>query len=156
MAVNITEDVKRRIQELSRKREGRIAPEDVVEDARSKKSPLHKCFDWDDASAAAKHRLHTARQLITSVRVNIVYETQEISVVGYARDPDLYGTQTSGYREIERIAEDEDDAGKLFANEIERCESIIMRSIDIAKALGLETEARKVIRQLANMRKKAD
>jgi len=46
-------------------RNGRIRPEDVVEEARETKSPLHKYFQWDDGLAAQEYRLWQSRQLIT-------------------------------------------------------------------------------------------
>lgn len=51
---------------------GTLVPHDVVKSARPKKSPLHSCFEWDDAAAAQKHRIDQARYLIRSVVV--VYE----------------------------------------------------------------------------------
>lgn len=48
---------------------GTLNPHVVVKAAERKSSPLHKCFTWDDASAADKHRLHEARMLIGSVMV---------------------------------------------------------------------------------------
>jgi len=41
-----------------------LRPEDVVEEARDPRSPLHDQFDWDDSEAAHKWRLHQARNLI--------------------------------------------------------------------------------------------
>lgn len=44
---------------------GILLPEDVVAAAKSKKSPLHDYFTWDDHRAAQEHRLQQARQLIS-------------------------------------------------------------------------------------------
>lgn len=41
-----------------------ISPEEVLEKARNEKSELHKCFEWDDSTAAEKFRLQQARQII--------------------------------------------------------------------------------------------
>jgi len=43
---------------------GVLRPEDVVDEARDPRSPLHDQFDWDDSEAAHKWRLHQARNLI--------------------------------------------------------------------------------------------
>ena len=48
---------------------GRVTPVDIVEDARSEASPLHKAFEWNDTAAAKAFREHQARQMIKSVRV---------------------------------------------------------------------------------------
>jgi len=50
----------------------RLKPGEVVELARHTRSPLHRFFDWNDASAAHKHRLWRARQLISHVRVVVL------------------------------------------------------------------------------------
>jgi len=44
-------------------------PRDVLELARDENTELHKCFDWDDTSAAEKWRLHTARMICCSLKV---------------------------------------------------------------------------------------
>lgn len=67
-----------RIEELKRANaspeypEGRITPEEVVADARDPESPLHGCFTWDMAKAAAKQLVHEARYLIRCYEVQIV------------------------------------------------------------------------------------
>jgi hypothetical protein len=50
-------------------RHGRLAPEDVVEDARPVGSTLHAHFEWDDSVGGEKYRLVQARALIRSVKV---------------------------------------------------------------------------------------
>lgn len=52
------------LQDLLRKHDGRLTPGIVVKAARSKRSQLHLCFDWDDAVAADKWRLTQARSLL--------------------------------------------------------------------------------------------
>jgi hypothetical protein len=51
------------------KRDGKIFTTAVVDAARSKTSPLHAHFEWDDSKAAEQHRLHQARQLIETITV---------------------------------------------------------------------------------------
>jgi hypothetical protein len=48
---------------------GAIRPARVVEMARPDTAPLHKCFEWDNAAAAERHREDQARHLIRSIRV---------------------------------------------------------------------------------------
>lgn len=55
-----------------RKRRGRLTPATVVAEASNPQHPLHKEFDWDDASAARKHRLEHAARLIRLVKVKVV------------------------------------------------------------------------------------
>lgn len=46
---------------------GCLKPTEVVDEARPKKSPLHRYFTWDDTEAAELHRQNEARALIRSV-----------------------------------------------------------------------------------------
>lgn len=39
-------------------------PAQIVDKARDSRTELHKCFEWDDAVAAEKHRLDQARQVV--------------------------------------------------------------------------------------------
>ncbi len=41
-----------------------VTPEQIVNKARNADTELHKCFDWDDTTAAEKYRLHQARQVV--------------------------------------------------------------------------------------------
>jgi hypothetical protein len=43
---------------------GELKPSAVVDAARAKDSPLHKCFEWRDGKAADEYRLIQARKLI--------------------------------------------------------------------------------------------
>ena len=51
-----------------------VTPEEVVKDAKRKKSPLHDAFTWDDSVAANLHRLQQARQLINHIEIVIASE----------------------------------------------------------------------------------
>lgn len=52
-----------------RETSGEITPRNVVDDARSDNSPLHKCFEWDNDKAADNYRLSQARKLIGAIVV---------------------------------------------------------------------------------------
>lgn len=45
----------------------KLTAENILDEAKKKKSPLHDFFDWDDSEAAGKWRLHQARLLINVV-----------------------------------------------------------------------------------------
>jgi len=62
----------KRLEQIEKK-SGAITPVAVVNDARSKASPLHDAFTWDDKEAAEAHRLNEARYLLR----NIVVVTSE-------------------------------------------------------------------------------
>ena len=48
---------------------GRLVSEDVLESARSRKSPIHDWFEWDDTIAAEAYRLRQAGDLIRAVSI---------------------------------------------------------------------------------------
>lgn len=52
------------LRRLEEKNGGRLLPQLVVKAARSKVSPLHQHFEWDDSAAAEKYRVEQARALI--------------------------------------------------------------------------------------------
>jgi len=53
-----------------------VSPQQIVEFARNENTELHKCFDWNDSTAAEKWRLHEARQIVC----NLVFEEQNASM----------------------------------------------------------------------------
>lgn len=55
--------------ESIRKKDGNITPRSVVEKAKSKRSALHRHFEWDDSVAAEKFRLEQARKVIRSIEI---------------------------------------------------------------------------------------
>lgn len=57
------------LERLRKKRGGEYTPEDVVEAARSKRSSMHKLFEWDDTEAARQHRVTQAGTLLRSLQV---------------------------------------------------------------------------------------
>jgi hypothetical protein len=59
------------LNEIEKKR-GFITPTAVVQEAADENSPLHNYFTWDDSKAAHGYRLWQARELITSVNVEIM------------------------------------------------------------------------------------
>ena len=48
---------------------GQISPAQVVDAARSERSPLHPAFEWDNTVAATRHREDQARHLIGALVV---------------------------------------------------------------------------------------
>ena len=55
------------LRRLAGENDGLLMPETVVEAARSKSSPLHSRFEWNNGRAAEAYRIWQARQLIRVV-----------------------------------------------------------------------------------------
>lgn len=52
------------IEALIEKYKEHLTNEEILADARSARSPLHKCFNWDDTDAAEKYRHRQAKRLL--------------------------------------------------------------------------------------------
>jgi hypothetical protein len=65
------------------KKEGALTSQNVLESARSEKSPIHSLFEWDDTKAAEQYRLKQAAQLICNLTVEIETEDKPIECRAY-------------------------------------------------------------------------
>jgi hypothetical protein len=60
-----------------------LTPKEIVSKAKSKNSPIHDFFDWENDSAADKYRLHQARLLLNMIEVKVVFEKGEKNVAAF-------------------------------------------------------------------------
>jgi hypothetical protein len=148
--IKITEAVKQRIAWLENER-GQLTPNVLVDDAASAESPLHAMFEWDDAKAAAKHRLDQARAIIHSVKVKIVTEHVTIQAPMYVRDPSASGKQ-QGYVSVAQLRADPSQARESVLLEFGRAESALVRARAVAVALNLEEDIDQLVARLTGMR----
>lgn len=81
----------------------------ILDKARDEKTELHKCFDWNDESAAEKWRLHQARNIVCSLVIKEKRDgpAQEVRVF-YKTDAE------SGYKPTVLIMQDKDEYRKLL------------------------------------------
>ena len=77
-----------RIDQIRSAHKGELEPVHVVADARSKGSPLHSLFEWNDRKAAEQHRLQQARNLIGAIEVSFETSRGTQSVRAYVSLPD--------------------------------------------------------------------
>lgn len=107
------------VQELKRLAEegdGVLTPESVVEAARVKSCPLHKCFEWDDSEAAAAWRLHQARNLLrVCVQILPNEKAGKECKVFVSLTPDREETG-GGYRLLTRVLSQADQRAQLLAD----------------------------------------
>ncbi len=86
-------------------------PHQVLDLARDPKTELHKCFDWDDSSAAEKWRLEQARQVCKSFTVVIEtsedQEPQRFRVIQHDKEDRVY-------RPVIFTVRDEDQYARLL------------------------------------------
>jgi hypothetical protein len=152
----MTDEEKRRLAEaelqaIAAANGGRLTAEMVVEAARDEESPLHDFFTWDDAAAAAEHRIAQARALIRSVRVVFRTETVTVRAPYFIRDPEMPPSE-QGYVSLPQLRTDEDAARAAITTEFARAAAALQRARSIAVALGLEGEVMELADRLAMLR----
>ena len=130
--------------------EGRLTANAVVTAAENSSHPLHRLFDWNNDTAAHKHRLDTARRLIKSVEVRLTISNHTVRSVAYVKDPSLPGN-VQGYRSVARVRTDPDDARAATVAEIARAAQHLRRARDLATALGSASEVETVLSDLSAM-----
>lgn len=130
--------IAKRLEKLTSLGGGRLTPEAVVQDAKSKTSPLHDQFEWDDSEAGKQWRLQQARELIRSVKIEIQTETRVVSTVRYVRDPAAGAEQ--GYVEVAKLRDDKALAKDALMAEMRAASALFERAKTLAEALGLHQE----------------
>ena len=117
---------------LAKQHKGVLTPEIIVQAAQNEDNPLHNQFDWNDSSAAHKHRLDIARQLLRAVRFE-VRTTKHVfnAVPSYIHNPSADYFEQS-YINIETT--DRETKREVLLDEVERVISMILRAQKISAA----------------------
>lgn len=148
-----------RLAKIAEENGGNLTPDAVLEDARSKKSPLHDQFEWDDSEAAHKYRIEQARVLIRSVRVEVVTEEKTVSVVRYLRNPEM-PSKSQGYADVAAIRDSTELARDALRAEFARARALFDRAESLAAAFSMDAEIRELRQRVIGMderlRKKGD
>jgi len=58
--------------------EGRLTPEDLLEESRDDEAPLHDYIEWDDSVAAEKYRVRQCAHVIRSIITVVEHKESEI------------------------------------------------------------------------------
>lgn len=141
--------ISNRLAEIAKANGGILTPESVVEDAKSKQSPLHGQFEWNVKKAAHQYWLDQARNLIRTVRVAVTEEW--ISAPAWVRDPNAENDQ-QGYVSIVRLRDDKEAAREVIVQEFGRAAGAIRRAREVARFLNLEKEADNLIAQIEDVK----
>ena len=145
---------KERIKALADRNGGRFDADQIIEDARHPQSPLHSYFDWDVERAAMQQWRQVAREMIRSVQVERVVEERTVKTVAYVRDPCKTGSE-QGYVSVDVLRDEPANARQALLSEFSRAEAALRRALDVAKALGLESDVASLLRQIDITRIKA-
>ncbi len=92
---------------------GMLNPEDVVAEAKSKDSPLHPKFTWDNSVAGHLYRLQEARKLIVLVYSSLPQADNQGHQVFVSMKEDRYAG--GGYRTLVSVLQDTEQRSKLLA-----------------------------------------
>jgi hypothetical protein len=133
----LSDAVRERLASLEKN--GRITPEDVIEDAKNPDSPLHSQFEWDQGKAAHAHWVETARKLIRGVRLVRHVESRLVSSVAYVRDPTCAANQ-QGYRSVVSVKTERQLAEEVFREEVRRLVALTRRVSELATMLGMKED----------------
>lgn len=139
-----------RLAKIAEENDGNLTPDAVLEDARSKKSPLHDQFEWNDGEAAHKYRLEQARTLIRSVRVEVTTESKTVSVVRYLRNPEV-PNKAQGYADVVAIRDSSDLARDALRTELARAKALFDRAESLAVAFDMDSEIRELRERVIGM-----
>lgn len=86
-----------------------LTPEIIMNDARSKDSPIHDYFDWNDKTASEKYRLHSARSLLNHIKVKITHDDESEDEIRKFHHIKIKSSETqSGYVSVENVIKSED------------------------------------------------
>lgn len=92
-----------------------VKPEQVLDAARNEGTELHKCFDWDDSSAAEKYRLYQARNVINHlIVVKREVEDDESKPIQFRVMLKNESDKDSGYKQTLVMVRDDDEYRKLL------------------------------------------
>lgn len=145
--------VRERLAQIEAANGGRLTPDDVVKDAKRKDSPLHELFEWDTRKAAAAYWVEQARQIITSVRVQVRTDTTKVSAVYYVRDPSAeHGEQ--GYVSVARLRSDADLARDALVAEFSRVADMLRRARELAAVLDAQPEVENLLQTVVGLRQR--
>lgn len=131
---------------------GRLLAEDVVLAASSPDSPLHDQFEWDDSKAAAAHRLDQARELIRSVRIELLVGERRVITVAYVRDPEAEEKNEAGYQAVRVLRGNAERAREAIVNEFASAAAHLRRARDLATVLGFADEVQKLADDVVRVR----
>ena len=120
---------------------GHLTPQAVVEAARSRKSVLHRYFEWDDKVAAEAHRVDQARTIVRCIHVEAA-ETESGSARAFLSIRDTNGTS---YRSLGDVIKSHDLQQRVLAAAERDLISFESRYRELTDVCGLVRSAREQI-----------
>jgi hypothetical protein len=129
--------------------------DEVLADARHPDSPLHAEYEWDPVKAHPDYLKWVTRDLIRSVRVEVITRESKVSTVVYVHDPRV-GPQEQAYTAAATLRSEPAAAREALVAECKVALAYLRRARDVAVAVGLEGEVDGVLEQLGVVIEHAD
>lgn len=105
-------------------------PKTIVDAARSRTSPMHKEFDWNNKRAAEKHRIEHARKLVGALQI-VVVETIHNAATSTRAYLSVVEQKQRGYVDQDRIVTDSDLRAQMIGQAKRDLESYVKRYASI-------------------------
>ncbi len=129
-----------------------VKPEDIVEAARNKKSPIHELFEWRNDHAAEMYRRHQARNLVGALQL-VRVQIEEGPTLSNRAFFSVKAKERTGYMPISKIQGDADLRKQMLETARGELESYI-RKFGGVMALGSYVPRLQLV--LDEMRDEAD
>lgn len=97
-----------RIEVIIEGQDGNITPDDVVKDAKDKRSPLHDFFEWNNTRAANLYRVDQARYLLRSIHVVVKRDDDGDKEINIRAFYNVTDADTRVYVPIQRVFSEEE------------------------------------------------
>jgi len=135
------------LRRIAANHKGVLRPEDVVDCARDKKSPLHNKFEWDDSAAAQSYRIWQARQLISVSVEYIKINNKDVPVrVFVSLTPDRL-EKGGGYRCVNTVMTVDSMREQMLADAMVDMISFTEKYKILKELSKVFTEMKKVIKK---------
>lgn len=127
-----------------------LAPALVVDSARDTTSPLHPCFTWDDTLAAEKYRENQARQVIRSIRVISVGDSDQATMVRCFVNVEGNDEEGRRYVATTRLVDDEQLFEQVRVQFLKELHAFEKRYAEILAVRDLLQRVRLVVENVTN------
>lgn len=132
-------------------KEGRLAPDPVIDEARNPDSPLHGQFQWDIEKAAMVTWRAQARSLISQFHITVTVHRTEYRIQEFVEAPGKTEKE-QGYVAFTKLKSNKDLAREFLDRELAIAATYVSKTSDYARVLGLEKRVQKVVREIAALR----
>lgn len=129
---------------------GELTPDNVIEEAKKKDSPLHGEFTWDLKAAAMMTWRAQARSLISQFQITITVHRKEYKIQEFVEAPGK-PEREQGYVAFTRIKDKKELAREFLNRELSIAATHVTKARDYARVLGLEARAERVVKDITSL-----